>query len=142
MSFAEEMMNLGEKLISSCENRLSNEKYRMNNEKKRQNDREEFCKNLTSNTGKTLHQFYNQHKTMAKNQRENLCEFTQNLTHNVGGFLKKCHKEQSNLHNMLQLAHKNFMGCMREIERKKKKGFFSPEPTFPKRGKPKKRTRH
>lgn len=135
MSFAEEMLNLGEKLITSCEGRISfnknmikntgnmlNKFHRDNRQMGRElrNNLGEFTENLSDNVHKMRKCFKNEHKEMAKNQQENLSEFTNNMSRNVGGFIRKCHKKQVELHNMFAQAHKNFFNCMKEIERKKK----------------------
>lgn len=151
MGFAEEMMNLGEKLVTSCENRIDGTKKMLNTfhqdhkhmARNQCNNLNEFRENLESNTDKELRRFRNEHKEMAKKQNRELAAFTGELTQNVKGYLRKCHKQQMDLHNMFEQAHKNFLHCMREIERKKKHPFARPEREEPRRTpRKKRRTRH
>lgn len=164
MGFAEEMLNLGEKLVSSCDARIGGNKNMVRNTRhminnfhhnNRQMARElksnlnEFSNNLSSNTLKMRRRFKREHGEMANNQRENLEEFTNGLFRNVGGFLRKCNKTRMGLHNMFFQAHKNFLNCMSEIERKKRhahdfnfRNESRPHPHKKHAGRKKKRTRH
>lgn len=158
MSFADEMMNLGEKLVTSSNNRINDTRTILRNTRKMINkfhldnktmarelrdNLNEFRENLESNTGKMMRTFRNEHKEMAKKQGDKLEEFTNNLTHNTNGYMRKCRKNRMDMHDMFEQAHKNFMRCMHEIERKKKHPSSSFEPEIPtKQKRHKKRTRH
>lgn len=154
MGFAEEMLNLGEKLVTSHENRVGYNKNmlrRFHNEHNQmarhlRNNLNEFTENLNDNVTKLRRRFRGEHKAMAKDQRENLGEFTNDLTRNVKGFIKKCHGEQMKTYNMFALAHKNFTNCMKELERKKRHASFreESEPSAHRKraGRRRKRTRH
>ncbi len=146
MGFAEEMTNLGEKLLASYENRMNNEQNRLKDARRLKNNLKEFkefTENLSDNVDKLRRRFRSEHKTMAKDLREKLHEIPINLSKNVSGFLKKCHKEQAGVHNMFAQAHKNFTNCMKELARKKGHAhkFTEPPPSPKKRGR-KKRTAH
>lgn len=163
MGFAEDMLNLGEKLTASCDGRISSNRNMVRNTRNminkfhhnnRQMARElkdnlnEFSNNLSSNTTKMRRRFSKEHNEMSEAQNERLEEFTNNLFRNVGGFLRKCNKTRMGMHNMFMQAHKNFLSCMDEIARKKRHAHNfreEPEPRTHKRhfkkGK-KKRTRH
>ena len=158
MSFAEEMMNLGQKLVASSDNRMHATATSRNNTRKMINkfhqdngrmarelkdNLNEFRENLESNTGKIMRRFKSEHKEMSRDQNKRLTEFTDNLAHDVGGYMKKCNKKRLEMHNMFEQAHKNFLHCMREIERKKKHPSARFEREEPKNSpRKKKRTRH
>lgn len=162
MGFAEDMLNLGEKLVTSCDGRISGNKNMVKNTRNMinkfhhnnrqmarelKNDLNEFTNNLSSNTTKMRRRFHKEHKEMSEAQNERLEEFTSNLFRNVGGFLRKCNKTRMGMHNMFMQAHKNFLNCMNEIERKKRHAHnFREEPEPRTRTKHtkrrKKRTRH
>ena len=155
MSFADEMMNLGEKLVTSSNNRINDTRTIVRNTRKMinkfhqdnkqmgrdlRNNLNEFRENLESNTGKMMRTFKNEHKEMARKQGNKLEEFTNNLAHTTNGYMRKCRKNRMDMHDMFEDAHKNFMRCMQEIEREKKHPSSSFEPTTPNRHK--KKTRH
>lgn len=162
MGFAEEMLNLGEKLVSSCEARINGNKSMVRNTRNmingfhhdnRQMARElksnlrEFSNDLSSNTNKMRRRFKKEHGEMADAQRENLEEFTNGLFRNVGGFLKKCNRTRMGMHNVFVQAHKNFLNCMGEVGRKKRHAHdFRNEPgPHPRRkhaGRKRKRSHH
>ena len=158
MGFADEMMNLGEKLVTSCENRMHAVSTNRDNTRKMvnkfhqdnrhmarelKNNLNEFRENLESNTNKMVCRFRNEHKEMSKSQNKRLEEFTDNLAHNVKEYMKKCNKTRMGLHDMFAQAHKNFLHCMREIERKKKHPSAKFECEEPRKTpRKKKRTRH
>lgn len=151
MSFADEMMNLGEKLVTSSNNRINDtrktlSKFHQDHKimaRNQRNNLNEFRENLELNTDKTLCRFRNDHREMAKKQNRELVAFTDELTQNTKGYLRKCHKQQMELHDMFEQAHKNFFRCMREIERKKKHPSAKFECEEPRKTpRKKKRTRH
>lgn len=151
MGFAEEMTNLGEKLVASCENRIDGTKKMLNTfhqnhrnmARNQRNNLNEFRENLESNTDKVLRRFRNEHREMAKKQNKELAAFTGELTQSTKGYLKKCHKQQMELHDMFAQAHKNFLHCMREIERKKRNPSARIDREEPRKTpRKKKRTRH
>lgn len=158
MGFAEEMLNLGEKLVASCDNRMHAAAANRNNTRKMvnkfhqdnrhmarelRNNLNEFRENLESNTDKTLRRFRNEHKEMSKKQGKQLEDFTNDLTRDVKGHLRKCNRRRMDMHDMFGEAHKNFLHCMREIGRKQRNPSARFEREEPRKTPhKKKRTRH
>lgn len=142
MSFAEEMMNLGENLAKSSERRLEDvsrifrdtHKTRRDNYTKHhemaKNQRRflgNFVDHLATDTDSLLSDFAKRHEEMRKKQTQFLRGFVKKTEKEVTDFLGECSEKQQSLRKMFDKAHDNFQRAMGAMARSRSSFHF---PTF------------